>query len=82
MARYRFLCDHYLDRIYSAGESADLPKDWVPSGNVEPLDAEAVEMFRRFGPQEPSLIGVRPATKWEMNSSTRKWILTGLGGGK
>jgi hypothetical protein len=86
--KFRFLTPHHLDRIYEAGETADLPPDFVPSGGCEPLDAEAAQAFFRAGPQPTPCIfnGLRVAPpktywKWEVipGCNYRRWSLTGLG---
>ena len=58
MSAYRFLRDHYIDRIYLAGTTAStadvggtLPTGWVPSAGVDPLDPDAVEAFFNAGVQ-------------------------------
>jgi hypothetical protein len=81
--KFRMLSDHYInDRIFSAGEVAEMPSDWKPSGQCEPLDSEAVAAFHAMGPQQLGAIRVGlPKTHWlgtPMGAIT-KWQLTGLG---
>lgn len=50
--KFRFLTPHHLnDRVWAAGETAEVPADFVPSGACEPMDAEAVTAFYAVGPQ-------------------------------
>lgn len=86
--KFRFLVDHHLnDRVYAAGETADVPASFMPSGSVEPMDAEACLLFWRCGPQPTPVVfnGLRvaPRTRWVSSpiegSPHRRWRLTGLG---
>jgi hypothetical protein len=86
--KFRFLVPHHLDRIYAAGEVAEVPADFVPSGQVEPLDQEALATFHALGPQTMGYVfnGFRvaaPKTRWVSDpiegSVHRRWRLTGLG---
>lgn len=82
--RFRFLVPHHLDRIYAAGEIADVPASFVPSGGVEPMDAEATATFHALGPQPlPGFRVPAPRTRWVSDaipgSQHRRWRLTGLG---
>ena len=98
LATYRFLEDHIVNNYYwYAGEEAttrsisnptppDLPANWVPSPNVEPLTAPAVNAFYAAGPRDLGLVRVqwerrgfpRPVTYW-YQVSPNLWALTGLG---
>jgi hypothetical protein len=100
MSSYRFLQDAYVgDRYYEAGtigstddSGGTLPTGWVPNGNIEPLDAAAVDAFYAAGVQPLGLVrpyftddGVRsPVTYWQQVSGTSppQWKLTGLGASK
>jgi hypothetical protein len=87
--RFRFLVDHHLnDRVWLAGETADVPASFVPNGGCEPMDAEATLLFFRQGPQPTPVVfnGLRvsaPRTRWVAEaipgSTHRRWRLTGLG---
>lgn len=81
--KFRFLVPHHLDRLYEAGETADLPLSFVPNGGTEPLDQEACLAFYRCGPQPtPNAIRVVPRTRWhpiERIPGGARWKLTGLG---
>jgi hypothetical protein len=58
MALYRFLSAHSIGgQYYEAGDRAStadvggsLPANFIPSGNMEPLDAAAVNAFWAAGP--------------------------------
>lgn len=93
MASYRFLRDHYIDRIYLAGTTAStadvggtLPAGWVPSAGVDPLDPDAVEAFFAAGVQLTGPVRQQwstqsvpvPRTYW-VRSGPNEWRLTGLG---
>lgn len=64
------------------------PTEWIPSGNVEPMDAAATTAFWNAGVQLPGKIqqqwtgiGVPPpATKW-VSAGAPLYQLTGLGAG-
>jgi hypothetical protein len=57
MAKYRFLQAAYVDgALINAGQVCDLRDDWVPNGNVEPLDASALSAFWEAGPQPLGLV--------------------------
>jgi hypothetical protein len=86
--KFRFLTPHYLDRLYDAGETADLPSDFVPGGGMEPLDDAALLAFWRAGPQSIPYVfnGLRvspPKTFWKSapipGSNLRRYSLSGLG---
>jgi hypothetical protein len=86
--RFRFLVPHHLDRIYEAGETAEVPASFVPNSGCEPMDAEAVATFHALGPQAPLAVhnGFRvsaPKTRWVSEAIPgtphRRWRLTGLG---
>jgi hypothetical protein len=60
MATYRFFEAHYVNgQYYEPGEVAStadvpggtLPLDWVPSAQVDPLDASAIRAYWEAGPQ-------------------------------
>lgn len=89
MALYRLLAAHSINGMYfeagSIAETADLggqlPADWVPSPNCEPLDTPAVNAFYAAG---PSGRGGGGQTYWLASSvpdnpSVMAWTLTGLG---
>jgi hypothetical protein len=95
VARYRLLQTHYVnDRLLEAGSvvttGAELPNGWLPTGSVEPLDADALAAFYAAGPQDCELARVTavgrgvsvpldaPVTFWKLVSGGR-WQLTGLG---
>jgi hypothetical protein len=86
--RFRFLVPHHLDRIYPAGEIAEVPASFVPNGACEPMDLEALAAFHALGPQPTPAVfnGLRvsaPKTRWIASaipgSPHRRWKLTGLG---
>lgn len=87
--RFRFLVDHHLaDRVWLAGETCEVPADFVPSGGVEPMDEPALAAFFRLGPQPtphtPNGLRVSaPRTRWVSDpipgSPHRRYRLTGLG---
>jgi hypothetical protein len=88
MPRWRILNDIYVGGIYyTAGELVDLPREWVPTGAVEPLDNDALDAFYAAGPQQPDLIRPRwtndnaqlPRTYWRQIPGSPRWTLTGLG---
>ena len=79
MARWRFLTPHYInEQIHPPGAIAEISATWMPTPDVEPLDAEAVQLFWRCGPRDLGDVRVRPGTRWVMNKAGR-WQLTGLG---
>lgn len=60
-ASYRLLQDHYLsNQLVPSGtvvtEGGLIPNGWVPTGNVEPLNSDAVNAFYAAGPQLMGLI--------------------------
>jgi hypothetical protein len=76
------------------GAGGTLPFGWVPTGQVDPLDAAAVQDFFKAGPQQLGLarqqwtgISVpRPVTYWVPvtppgRPGVGQWQLTGLGAG-
>jgi hypothetical protein len=87
MARYRFLAPHYISSTYyETNDTADLPADWKPTGEVEPLDAEATDAFYAMGPQPCGLIRSSwqhvpfPKTYWVRRKG--EFVLVGLGEGR
>jgi hypothetical protein len=98
MARYRFLADAYVgERHYLAGDVAEMPDDWVPHGNCEPLDTAALKAYYAVGPQTAGLNRQQwstvpvsaPVTYWRATPlpavpgarGLTSWQLTGLGAG-
>jgi hypothetical protein len=100
MSTYRFLQDHSIAGVtYLAGTTAStgdvggtLPLGWRPTGQVDPLDAAAVQDFWNAGPQLLGLVRqqwtgqpvIPPSTYWipyPAGGGTRPYILTGLGAG-
>jgi hypothetical protein len=93
MSSYRLLGPHSVGGAYlptgSTQSTSDvgglLPVGWVPSGNVDPLDAGAVAAFYAAGPARasPARFAPRPKTFWQRspgaNSGCEIWQLTGLG---
>jgi hypothetical protein len=86
--KFRFLAGHYIaDRYYEANDVAELPADWKPTGEVEPLDAEAVDAFYAAGPQPCGLIRSSwfhvplPRTHWKRTKGG-EFVLVGLGAGR
>jgi hypothetical protein len=87
--RFRFLTDHHLnDRVWLAGETCEVPADFVPSGACEPMDEEATLAFFRRGPQPtphtPNGLRVSaPRTRWIgtpiPGSPHGRYRLSGLG---
>lgn len=86
MASYRFLKDHSIGgQYYQAGTIADLP-DWIPTADVDPLDADAVAAFNGNGPVLPGLINSQwtgrviaaPVTYW-YQTAPNVWVMSGLG---
>jgi hypothetical protein len=87
MPRYRFLTDHYFnDRTISANEIAEMPDNWVPSAQVEPLDQSAVAAFHEAGPRPLGLVRSSwghipfPTTFWKRQKGG-DFVLVGLGEG-
>jgi hypothetical protein len=100
MASYRLLADHYVGGVVhlagttlsTADVGGTLPTGWVPSGQVDPLDGDAVQAFWDAGPQGLGLVRQRwtgtpvprPVTYWvpyPAGGGTSPMILTGLGAG-
>jgi hypothetical protein len=103
MAKYRLLADHYVKNVLlpagsivsDTGEGAELPNGYVPTPNMDPLDADAVIKFHAAGPQLPGPIISRwtgatvapPVTKWIPDPSAplgnpgNQYSLSGLGVG-
>jgi hypothetical protein len=97
MSQYRFLQDASIGQFYySAGTTAStadvggtLPTNWLPNGDVDPLDTAAVTAFYNRGPQSLGLVRAQfttqpcgpPATYWSATpiGDVTKWQLTGLG---
>ena len=81
MAQYRLLTDHYIGRYLEAGSTVrtggELPSNWIPTPDVDPLDAAAIQAFWQAGPRinlpAPSNIRTRwvnetvaaPAVHWQ-----------------
>jgi hypothetical protein len=94
MSVYRFLQDHNIGGVtYLAGTTAStadvggtLPTGWVPSGQVDPLDPQAVEDFFNAGVQLTGPVRQQwsnqpvpvPKTYW-VKTGPNQWSLTGLG---
>lgn len=72
MSTYLLLEDHWIGNNYlpagSTQTTADigglLPTGWVPTPNVDPLDAAAVAAFYAAGPVLPGPTQLRPTTRW------------------
>src|SRR4029077_10596844 len=101
MSTYVLLQDHWIGTNFlpagSTQSTADvgglLPVGWVPTPNVDPIDAAAVTAFYKAGPQFPGLTQVKPATYWALGladfspadfgrdfyTASSSWGLTGLG---
>jgi hypothetical protein len=86
--KFRFLAPHYIGSTYfEANDVADLPADWKPSGECEPLDQEAVDAFYAMGPQPLGLIRSSfrhvpfPVTYWAKRKGGA-YELVGLGAGR
>jgi hypothetical protein len=92
MSTYRLLADHEFGlagTIVSTGDVGGIvPIGWVPDGQVDPLDPDAVEAFFAVGPQPMGPIGSRwvaqsvppPVTYWVLvDRATFTYALTGLG---
>jgi hypothetical protein len=101
MSRYRLLADHSVNGLFleagsvqttqDVSSNGNLPADWVPSGNCEPLDAAAVNDFWNAGPQDLQLVrtpilrevAASPVvTFWVQVRGGNTWRLTGLGADK
>jgi hypothetical protein len=94
MASYRLLQDHYVadagGTLLSAGQvvttGKELPSNWVPTNNCEPMDADATNVFWNAGPvlagpfasQFSTLFVAPPKTFWEPVGNGF-WQLVGLG---
>jgi hypothetical protein len=91
MALYRMLAAHSIGGMYfdagSIAETSDLggqlPADWIPSPNVEPLDTPAVNAFYAAG---PNARGGGGQTYWLASPvpdhpEVMAYSLTGLGQG-
>lgn len=90
-SRYRLLTDHYINGNYffaSEVVSQDdvLPSYWVPSIDVEPLNAGATQDYYDAGPDLGAVVRTqwtqlpvpRPVTYW-YEVSPNLWALSGLG---
>jgi hypothetical protein len=94
MSTYRFLQDHSVGGVYylagTTASTADvggtLPVNWSPSGQVDPLDPNAVQALFAAGVQLTGPVRqqwanqpvVPPTTYWVRSGNA--WKLTGLGG--
>jgi hypothetical protein len=98
MASYRFLQDHNIGgQTYLAGTTAStadvggtLPTNWVPTGQVDPIDGTAIQAFFNAGvqllgavrSQWTGIVVAPPAIYWQPFPSaggTRPYQLTGAG---
>jgi hypothetical protein len=92
-ASYRLLEDHYINNVLlSAGVTVtagiDVPSNWSPTLNVDPLTTDAVNAFYANRPGLPGLCRAQfstqavppPATYWTAKPGpVTEWQLTGLG---
>jgi hypothetical protein len=96
MSQYRFLQDASVGQFYypagtiasTADVGGTLPTNWLPNGDVDPLDTAAVTAFYNRGPQVAGLIRtqfvplpvVPPTTYWLATPGpVTSWQLQGLG---
>jgi hypothetical protein len=96
MSQYRFLQDASVGQFYypagtialTADVGGTLPTNWLPNGDVEPLDTAAVTAFYNRGPQSLGLVRAQfttqavnvPVTYWLATpGAVTKWQLQGLG---
>ena len=87
LGKFRFLADHQVNGWFiSAGEIHEMFDPWVPTSDVEPMDATSTANFYAQGPNMGSLVRTQftPAfmdivkTHWRQIGSSY-WALTGLG---
>lgn len=94
MSQYRMLEDHYINgnfmQVGTIQTTVDvgglLPTGWVPTPNVEPLDAPAIAAFYAAGPKTQGLIRQvwqaftvnKPAVYWTQ-LTPGLWTLVGSG---
>ena|SRR5215472_10620776 len=89
LGTFRFLANHYInDKFIQTGEIHEMFAPWVPTSDVEPLDATATANFYAQGPSLGSLVRTQfqpmfvdiVVTYWHQ-ISPGYWALTGLGAG-
>ena len=88
LGKFRFLADHYVnEQFIGAGEVHEMFDPWVPTSDVEPLDATSTAKFYAQGPSLGSLVRTQfttmynatfVVTYWRQIGSSY-WALTGLG---
>ena len=91
VAQYYLLEPHYINNIYYevgtiVSEGSQIPIGWIPTPNVDPLNAPATNAFYALGPRVLGPIRTQyvnfpvhsPVTYWVQVSPTQ-WALTGLG---
>jgi hypothetical protein len=86
--KFRWLQAGYVDGCYyEAGQIAEMPATFVPSGAVEPLDPEGARAFWNAGPSPLGLVRQQwshlllqtyPTTYWKQINKD-EFQLTGLG---